>query len=240
MSLSNLLNNPMDTTNDLLRLLVMRAENSTLNAADLYPSVTPPPGSTRQNCLFFASLCCSLQAAAGAILARQWLQFYTRPSQTGSLESQGRKFTVKTDGAVTWRLETVIELLPTILQVSVTLFFAGLIDFLWPISHAVAGIVMGFTFMGVIFFTFSIIASHISPRCPYKTGLTSLVPVVWSLAYPVRWIALQLGWLFVRAVVLLVPVFLAPFAALCCIPVTLLCESLRYSAWSSVFLKPWH
>lgn len=195
LSLSNLTGNPIDQTNDLLRFLVMRMDNSTLASSDLYSPTVVLPSAIRQNCFFFASLCCSLQAAAGAILARQWLQFYSRTGQTGSLETQARVWTNKTEGAVRWRLETVIEILPTLLQLSLTLFYAGLIDFLWQISRTVAGVVMAFTFVGVLLFSFSVIASVISPQCPYRTGITHWVSSILSFVSLVWWLILYFGWL---------------------------------------------
>lgn len=171
----------------------MRMDNSTLASSDLYSPAVVLPSAVRQNCLFFASLCCSLQAAAGAILARQWLQFYSRTGQTGSLETQAREWTNKTEGAVKWRLEIVIEILPTLLQLSLTLFYAGLIDFLWQISRTVAGVVMAFTFVGVLLFSFSVVASAISPQCPYRTGITHWVSSILSLVW---WLILYLRWLF--------------------------------------------
>lgn len=73
---------PSDETNALLRYLI-RSENHTLTASDLNPPFVPAPGIVRQNCFFFASLFSSLLAAAGAVLAKQWLANYERTGQTG-------------------------------------------------------------------------------------------------------------------------------------------------------------
>lgn len=64
----------------------MNLGNHTLTPTDLVPTFAPARAAVRQNCTFFASLCCSLLAAAGAVLAKQWLQEYERTGQTGMVE----------------------------------------------------------------------------------------------------------------------------------------------------------
>ena len=78
--------NPSDETNTLLRLLVMRADNDTLTPADLAPPFTANPTSVVVNCLLYASLSCSLLAAVGAMMAKEWLQSFDRTGQTGPVE----------------------------------------------------------------------------------------------------------------------------------------------------------
>ncbi|KAG8998915.1 hypothetical protein FRB94_006532 [Tulasnella sp. JGI-2019a] len=116
-TLANLSPNPSGKTNTLLRLLVIRADNSTLTANDLSPPFQASVVAIRQNCTFFASLCSSLLAAIGAVLAKQWLGSYERTGQTGSLEKQCLRRTEKFLGA---------EALPVALVVS-TFSIAGIL-----------------------------------------------------------------------------------------------------------------
>ncbi|KAG8937551.1 hypothetical protein FRC03_008048, partial [Tulasnella sp. 419] len=63
---------PADVTNTLLRALIIhRNDNTTLTSEELYPR--PEPSSITINCFFVASLSCSLSAAFGALIARQWV-----------------------------------------------------------------------------------------------------------------------------------------------------------------------
>ncbi|KIO19474.1 hypothetical protein M407DRAFT_82759, partial [Tulasnella calospora MUT 4182] len=87
---SSLSPNPADKTNALLELLVRRADNNTLTSTDLSPPFSPPPTLIASSCLLYASLCCSLTSAMGAMLAKEWLQSFDRTGHTGSLEEQAR------------------------------------------------------------------------------------------------------------------------------------------------------
>ncbi|KAG8979372.1 hypothetical protein FRC05_008356 [Tulasnella sp. 425] len=85
-------------TNALLRLIVMKADNNTLSPTDLSPPFSPSSNSVIVNCLLYASLSCSLLAAVGAMMAKEWLQSFDRTGQTGPLEEQGRSRQNKFNG----------------------------------------------------------------------------------------------------------------------------------------------
>ncbi|KAG8981682.1 hypothetical protein FRB93_008483 [Tulasnella sp. JGI-2019a] len=165
--------NPQDQTNHLLQLLVMHANNSTLKLDESLQVFMPGKKIVRQNCIFFASLCCSLLAAAGAMLAKQWLQEYARTGQTGSKEEQSRRRADKFRGAEQWRLRLVVEALPNLLLISLGLFFAGLVDYLWTIDWYVALVVLTFTVIGVAFYGFTLIVGVIYPASPFQTALST-------------------------------------------------------------------
>ncbi|KIO28232.1 hypothetical protein M407DRAFT_72122, partial [Tulasnella calospora MUT 4182] len=126
--------NPSDETNNLLRLIVMRVDNNTITPADLSPPFSPNSTSIIVNCLLYASLSCSLFAAVGAMMAKEWLQSFDRSGQTGPLEGQGKLRQRKFNGFEQWHLEAVIKFLPNLLILSVILFFAGIGLYLFPIS----------------------------------------------------------------------------------------------------------
>ncbi|KIO18149.1 hypothetical protein M407DRAFT_84242, partial [Tulasnella calospora MUT 4182] len=134
LTMSGLSPDPQTETNALLRLLVMRADNNTLTQADLYPTSTRSSNSVIVNCLLYASLSCSLFAAVGAMMAKEWLQDFDRTGQTGPVEEQGRFRQHKFNGVQQWHLESIIRSFPNVLLLSVTLFFAGVCLFLFPVS----------------------------------------------------------------------------------------------------------
>lgn len=174
--------NPIDQTNTLLVLLLMGANNGTLTSRDLNPPFTPPPGIVRQNCFFFASLFASLLAAAGAVLAKQWLANYERTGQTGPLDEQGLRRTAKYRGAEKWRLQHVVEGLPTLILVSLGLFFAAITDYIWSINHEVASIVLALSLLGTLSYIAMLLAAAIYPQCPYQTApSTALVSIYGGL-----------------------------------------------------------
>ncbi|KAG8948408.1 hypothetical protein FRC04_009778 [Tulasnella sp. 424] len=170
MTMSDLSPNPSDKTNALLELLVKRADNTTLTPSDLTPPFSPQLSSIVVNFLLYASLCCSLLAAMGAMLGKEWLQSFDRTGQTGLSEEQGRLRQRKFNGIKRWHLEGTILFLPNLLVFSVALFFAGLAVYLLPINTAVAGLliaVLGLA-LGVWFVT--VLAGAIWPLCPYQSA----------------------------------------------------------------------
>ncbi|KAG8999606.1 hypothetical protein FRB94_006029 [Tulasnella sp. JGI-2019a] len=175
--------NPQDQTNHFLQLLVMHANNSTLKLDESLPVFVPGKKIVRQNCIFFASLCCSLLAAAGAMLAKQWLQEYARTGQTGSKEEQSRRRADKFRGAEKWRLRVVVEALPNLLLISLGLFFAGLVDYLWTIDRTVALVVLTFTVVGVAFYGFTVIVGVIYTASPFQTAISIAIRKLHNVVY---------------------------------------------------------
>ncbi|KAG9043496.1 hypothetical protein FS837_009475 [Tulasnella sp. UAMH 9824] len=174
---------PSDETNTLLRLLVMRADNNTLTPTDLSPAFSANSTSIIVNCLLYASLSCSLLAAVGAMMAKEWLQSFNRSGQTGPLEDQGKLRQRKFNGVEQWHLEAVIKFLPNLLLLSVILFFAGIGLFLFPINTAVAGTVIAFSGLGVILSGIAIVAGAISPLCPYQSAASNAVRRISGVLY---------------------------------------------------------
>ncbi|KAG9010741.1 hypothetical protein FRB94_010019 [Tulasnella sp. JGI-2019a] len=169
-ALTALTANPVEETNVLIRLLVLNAGNYTLTENDLSPPFTPGPAAVRQNCTFLASLCCSLLAAAGAVLGKQWLQSYERTGQTGPMEQQAIRRTEKFVGAENWGLRPVVETLATLLLISLALFFIALVDYLWTVNETVAIIVLAFAVLGGLLYILMIVLAAIFPTCPFQTG----------------------------------------------------------------------
>ncbi|KAG8918700.1 hypothetical protein FRC01_001699 [Tulasnella sp. 417] len=165
--------NPSDETNTLLRLLIMRADNNTLTPSDLAPPFVVKSNSITVNCLLYASLSCSLLAAIGAMMAKEWLQSFDRTGQTGPLEEQARFRQRKFNGVQQWHLEAVIKFLPNLILLSVVFFFVGVCLFLFPINTAVASIVIAFSGIGAVFSGIVIVAGAVSLTCPYQSAASN-------------------------------------------------------------------
>lgn len=164
---------PSDETNDLLRLIVILLSNNTLMSGQVNPPFAPGPGVVRQNCFFCASLFSSLIAAAGAVLAKQWLAYYERTGQTGPLDEQGLRRSKKFLGAERWRLRYVVETLPTLILLSLGLFFAAMADYVWTINREVAIVITALSGLSTLLYTFMLIAAAIFPDCPFQTAPSS-------------------------------------------------------------------
>ncbi|KAG8952434.1 hypothetical protein FRC04_004494 [Tulasnella sp. 424] len=161
---------PFAETNTLLRLLITRADNNTLVPADLSPAFSPSSNSVIANCLLYASLSCSLLAAVGAMMGKEWLQSFDRTGQTGPLEEQGRFRQRKYDGVQRWHLESIIQSLPNLLLLSVMLFFAGVYLFLLAVNKVVAIVVIAFFGGGAVLCGVTIVMGSASPLCPYQSA----------------------------------------------------------------------
>lgn len=149
----------------------MQGDNSTTTLT--CPSFTASPDAIRQNCTFIASLCSSLLSATGAVVAKQWLVNYAGQDAEGSLETQCLRRGEKFIAAREWALQAVVEFLPSLLLISLLLFFAALADYLWMISKPVAVVVTSFTFAGILFYVVSVFLAAIYSSCPYNTSVST-------------------------------------------------------------------
>ncbi|KAG8912354.1 hypothetical protein FRC01_005140 [Tulasnella sp. 417] len=177
---------PSDETNALLRLLVLKVDNNTLTTTDLSPPFSPKPTSIITNCLLYASLSCSLLAAVGAMMAKEWLQSFDRSGQTGPLEEQGKFRQCKFNGFKEWQLEAVIKFLPNLVLFAVALFLVGIGLFLYPINTAVAGTVIAFSVLGVTLSGIAISAGAIYPMCPYQSAASNALRRIFDILFRCR------------------------------------------------------
>ena len=146
-------------------------------------SFAPEARSIRLNTLWFSSLACSLLAALGAVLAKQWIVGYPRgaPPSTTAFE-RARIRQIRFDGISSWRFLAVIDFLPTLIQLSCLLFLIGLCDFLFMLHRTVGIVVTTICSVGFILILVSQIAAAISPHCPFRTPFSTAAAkfVVWT------------------------------------------------------------
>ncbi|KAG8995004.1 hypothetical protein FRB94_009507 [Tulasnella sp. JGI-2019a] len=109
------------------------------------------------------------------MLGKQWLQSYQRTGNTGSHREQAILQIQKWMGAESWGLRPVIEALPTLLLISLILFFAALCDFLWSTSQPVAIVIVAFAGTGAVFYGFTVIAAAVDVFCPYQTAVSTVI-----------------------------------------------------------------
>ncbi|EIN09714.1 hypothetical protein PUNSTDRAFT_22366, partial [Punctularia strigosozonata HHB-11173 SS5] len=90
------------------------------------------------NALWFLSLILALASALLGIFVKQWLREYMAWPNVSPVQHaiQLRKF--RYDAFQTWKVPTIVTLVPGLLQLAVVLFFGGLVTLLWPIDTAVA------------------------------------------------------------------------------------------------------
>lgn len=174
-SIPMLSDDPAAQTNNLLKLLIQGANNSTLTAADLAPpSFTPTSDGVHVNQLFSLSLSLSILASFGALLGQQWIICYRRQTPAAY---EGRRWDLerKFEGAKRWQLAAILEvLLPTLLQAALFLFMIGFIIFFRNLSAPVGLSILVVSVIGGFAFFVSVLCSVWDPFCPFQTPLPAL------------------------------------------------------------------
>lgn len=103
----------------------MAAFNATSN-----PFVAPE-WALQVNYCFFVSLSCALITALAAVVALQWVGSYDRGLNPSSVESRALQQQFRMEGAKRWKMEEIVGALPTLIFISLLLFFVGLAEWLW-------------------------------------------------------------------------------------------------------------
>ena len=75
----------------------------------------------------------------------------------------------KFDGLEKWPFHTFIESLPIMLQIALLLLACGLSRYMWSVNTSVAGVVISFTVLGLLFFIGIVVAGTSSHECPFQT-----------------------------------------------------------------------
>ncbi|KAF9808592.1 hypothetical protein IEO21_07808 [Rhodonia placenta] len=159
-------------------LAVRRGETDvgllTLAAMDNSSSVTSTPFHVVSiNTLWFSALLFSLSAASLAISVNQWLHHYvdhttSRPHQSVQL------WYFRHSMFDEWSVPLIISLLPVLLQTSLALFIAGLVQLLWTLNTIVATIVTALAALLLILSASTALIPAFAPSCPYKSQ-----PALW-------------------------------------------------------------
>ena len=91
------------------------------------------------NALWLISLVLSLTCALIATLLQQWARRYSEtPKSTSSLRHRARVHSLLLVGTKLYRIPLIVEILPTLLHISVYLFLGGLVIIFHTIHKTVA------------------------------------------------------------------------------------------------------
>ena len=140
MSIQDIRQNPQDTSNFYLANIYQATidpNNSTISTS---PPLSPPPFSPPNhavwvNALWFMSLVISLTCALLATLLQQWARRYLKITQSRySPHKRARIRAFFAEGVEKCLLPWTVDALPTLLHISLFLFFAGLVVFLCNID----------------------------------------------------------------------------------------------------------
>ena len=138
------------------------------------PPFTPPNYAVWVNALWFLSLVISITCALLATLLQQWARRYlkvTQPRYSPHKRARIRAFFA--EGVNKFLLPWAVEALPTMLHLSLFLFFAGLAVFLWNVNLTIFKFVLSWVGLCTALYgciTFIPVFRH---DCPYLTPLSS-------------------------------------------------------------------
>ena len=114
------------------------------------------------NILWFWALIIGLAVAYFALMVQQWLREY-QDRCTGTSREYARLRQYRLNNLKEWHVSRIVGILPVLLQVSLSLFFAGLLILLWHIHSTVA--TFASALVGVVMFT---------------VLLFTVLPAIWS------------------------------------------------------------
>ena len=147
MSIQGIQQNPQDTSNFYLaNIYATLADPSQPNSSSLPaspPPFSPPTHAVWVNALWFLSLVISLTCALLATLLQQWARRYLKVTQSRySLHKRARIRAFLSEGVEKLLLPWTVETLPALLHISLFLFFAGLVVFLWNVNLTIFKLVL--------------------------------------------------------------------------------------------------
>ncbi|KAI0062704.1 hypothetical protein BV25DRAFT_599702 [Artomyces pyxidatus] len=162
--------------------LAVAASNSShfspLSPAPAIDTFRPSSSAIRVNILWFLSLSLSLLCALAATLMQQWARRYisrTHDAQrTGSPQRQGHIHAYLFKGLQAFSMKSAVETLPAFIHASVVLFFAGLLEFLFPINTTVAYTLLAFLAFSALIYIGLMVLPIAWLNSPFATPLSSV------------------------------------------------------------------
>ena len=178
-SYHNLSPNSGDTTNALLTQISAQLVNISVGtpltsiAVQSGQPFKPTASAVRVNVLWFLSLILSLSCALSATLMQQWARRYQELAQRRvAFHRRGRMRSYIFDGVHRFGMARAVATMPTLLHISVFLFFAGLVDFLFPIYAIVAYAALGCITVFTLAYSILTVLPNVYLNCPYGTPLS--------------------------------------------------------------------
>ena len=173
-----------DSGNQTVQLLgqISRQLAGSTDGANSNPLVTQGPSIAIifVNAMWLMSLVLSLTSALLATLLQQWARRYTETPKVENLASKrARVRSFLFLGTQEYNMSLAVEMAPTLLHLSVLLFFAGLILFFFTIHKAVAiAVSVSVGVFAVMYVTLTILP-YFGDKCPYRTPMSNLCWYPW-------------------------------------------------------------
>ncbi|KAL1946056.1 hypothetical protein VTO73DRAFT_15183 [Trametes versicolor] len=152
-------------------------------------STNSPDGSTASlaiprwavwlNGLWFSGLILSLTSASMGLMSKQWLNEYSSGVSKASRHA-ARMRQYRLENFKKWHVESVVNTIPVLLQLSLVCFLAGLLIFLWNLHSTIATIAS--TLVGLLaIFTIAVTLLPLwDHRCAYLSPQTRTLYYIWQ------------------------------------------------------------
>lgn len=130
-------------------------------------------------------------------MAREWILHYSHYPRGQLPGIRGRKRQRKLDALERSKLQNVVESLPILLQLSLQLFFAGLVDYLYAVNRTVSLVVLVFALAGLGVYIGSFLFAAVDPSWPYQSSSSIFTHTFLDLVWRVSRVAydfLQRDW----------------------------------------------
>lgn len=148
---------------------------------------TPPTYAVWVNSLWISSLAISITCALLATLIQQWTRRYvqvTQPQGCAHKRARIRQYIFNDGSNAHFLLAT--DAVPTLLHLSVFLFFAGLLILLRHIDHTVFNAVVGWVVLCYVVYAYITLLPIFRPHSPHYAPLSSLIYHLYAnILYPV-------------------------------------------------------
>ncbi|VDC03646.1 unnamed protein product [Peniophora sp. CBMAI 1063] len=147
-------------------------------------STSTGASSVRVNVLLVLSLCISVTCALFAVMVQQWARRFQRICDRRSQGSQSSQALARVRlhlAPMGLQVQNFISMLQRSLHIAVILFFAGLIEFFWPIDISVGRTVLAMlVILGAMYLSLTVY-SFTEPTSLFQTPLTQNVFEVFAL-----------------------------------------------------------
>ena len=198
MSIQDIQQNPQDTSNFYLANIYQATINPSSSTISTSPPLSPPPFSPPNhavwvNALWFMSLVISLTCALLATLLQQWARRYLKIAQSRySPHKRARIRAFFAEGVTKCLLPWTVDALPTLLHLSLFLFFAGLVVFLCNVDLTIFKLVLSWVGLCTAFYGCITCMPIFRHDSPYYTPLS--LPVWHVVTRTILFVYLFLRW----------------------------------------------
>jgi hypothetical protein len=173
------------------------SRNATCSSPKTDQSFSPGAPIIWVNAMWIISLLLSLSSALFATLLQQWSRRYVQMPQIPSKPNErARVRSFLFFGTRKFNMRAAIETAPTLLHLSVFLFFVGLVVLFYTIHKTVAIIVSISVGIFIVAYIALTILPYIYHDCPYRTPMSN---IWWYISHPSLYsVFICLRWLLIK------------------------------------------